>query len=86
MSCLQIHIVDLAGRELPWDALGRLTALEELSLWVSAFVHLMYCSGTGPLACDNDDLHQFCFGREMDWADRSLLQRYADFCIYKCSH
>ena len=33
---IDIHNVDLAGRHFPWDAVGRLTALQELSLWVSA--------------------------------------------------
>ena len=28
------HNLDLAGHDLPWDAIGRLTALQELSLWV----------------------------------------------------
>ena len=29
----QIHNVDLAGRDVPWAAIGRLSALQELSLW-----------------------------------------------------
>eukprot|EP01051_Picozoa_sp_SAG22_P001949 SAG22_NODE_82_length_21749_cov_10.719769_6_plen_692_part_00 len=30
---LDIHNVDLTGRDLPWDAIGALLMLEELSLW-----------------------------------------------------
>lgn len=30
---VDIHDVDLTGHDLPWDAIGRLSMLEELSLW-----------------------------------------------------
>ena len=30
---LDIHSVDLTDQDIPWEAIGRLTWLEELSLW-----------------------------------------------------
>jgi hypothetical protein len=28
-----VHNIDLTGQEVPWQAIGQLDALEELSLW-----------------------------------------------------
>ena len=33
---VDIHTVDLTGHDIPWQAIGQLEHLEELSLWVSA--------------------------------------------------
>jgi hypothetical protein len=29
----QVHNIDLTGHQVPWEAIGQLDALEELSLW-----------------------------------------------------
>jgi hypothetical protein len=33
MSSPQVHNIDLTGQEVPWQAIGQLNALEDLSLW-----------------------------------------------------
>ena len=42
---MQVHNIDLAGKDVPWQAIGQLDALEELSLW--------NCGLSGPIQGDS---------------------------------